>query len=71
MEKNLGMSDRAARGLGVLGLMACSLYSPLPALLRVPLFGVLAVYLLYTALSGICVGYALLGKSTCSSPGRR
>ena len=71
MEKNLGMSDRAARGLSVLGLVACGIYSPLPALVRVPVFGVLAVYLLYTALSGTCVGYALLGKTTCSSSVRR
>jgi hypothetical protein len=71
MEKNLGENDRAVRALAVVGLLACSIFSPLPLLVRVPAFGVLAAYLLYTALSGTCVGYALLGKSTCAAQGRR
>jgi Protein of unknown function (DUF2892) len=71
MEKNLGKGDRAARGLAVVGLLTCSIFSPLPLLVRVPAFGVLAVYLLYTVLSGTCLGYALLGKSTCPAQARR
>ncbi|HKO53913.1 MAG TPA: DUF2892 domain-containing protein [Polyangiaceae bacterium] len=71
MEKNLGKSDRAVRGLAVVGLLTCSIFCPLPLLVRVSAFGVLAAYLLYTALSGTCLGYALLGKSTCSVAGRR
>ena len=71
MEKNLGNNDRALRALTVVGLLACSIFLPLPLLARVPAFGVTAAYLLYTALSGTCLGYALLGKSTCPTrPGR-
>ena len=71
MQKNLGRSDRGARAVAALALLACTLFSPLPLQLRVPAFGVLAVYLLYTVLSGTCLGYALLGKSTCPTPGQR
>jgi len=71
MEKNLGNSDRIARGLAIIGLLACSIFSPLPLSVRVPAFGVLAAYLLYTVLSGTCLGYALLGKSTCPVQERR
>jgi DUF2892 family protein len=65
MEKNLGKSDRAVRVLAVCALSVCSVFSPLPLVLRVPAFGFMAVYLLYTVLSGTCLGYTLLGKSTC------
>jgi len=71
MQKNLGRGDRGARAVGVAGLLAGSVFSPLPLGLRVPALGLLAAYLLYTVLSGSCLGYALLGKSTCSAPGRR
>jgi len=71
MEKNLGKNDRAARVLAVVGLLTCSIFSPLPLLVRVPAFGLMAAYLVYTVLSGTCLGYALLGRSTCTAPGRR
>jgi len=71
MEKNLGFTDRGARALAVVGLSTCAVYSPLPLIVRVPAFGVLAIYLLFTALSGTCIGYALLGKSTCPVRARR
>ena len=71
MEKNLGTGDRAARALAVIGLVACSIFLPLPPLVRMPAFGLMAAYLLYTALSGSCLGYALIGKSTCPTAERR
>lgn len=71
MVKNLGKGDRAARALAVVGLMVGSIFAPLPLLVRVSGFGLMAVYLLYTALSGTCLGYALLGKSTCPNVDRR
>jgi DUF2892 family protein len=70
MERNLGTSDRTLRGFAVVALLAGAIFAPLPLLVRVPAFGALAAYLLYTSLSGTCLGYALLGKSTCSAPGR-
>jgi hypothetical protein len=71
MEKNLGNGDRALRVLGALALSASSVFSPLPPHVRVPAFGLMAAYLLYTVLSGTCLGYALLGKSTCPAGARR
>jgi hypothetical protein len=46
-------------------LLVCSAMAPLPLDVRVPAFGVVGMYLLYTVLSGTCFGYSLLGKSTC------
>jgi hypothetical protein len=71
MEKNLGKSDRTIRALSVIVLAAGSAFAPLPLLLRVPAFGLMGAYLLYTVLSGTCLGYALLGKSTCPNEARR
>jgi len=71
MQKNLGNGDRAVRGMAVVGLVACSVFSPLPLLIRVPAFTGMAVYLLYTVLSGTCLGYALIGKSTCPAQARQ
>jgi len=71
MEKNLGRGDRAARALAVMALLAGSIFLPLPLLVRVPAFGLMAAYLAYTALSGSCLGYTLLGKSTCPTAERR
>ena len=71
MVKNLGKSDRAARALAVVALMTCSISAPLPLLVRVSGFGLMAAYLLFTALSGTCLGYALIGRSTCPTAERR
>jgi hypothetical protein len=67
MKRNVGTVDRALRALGALALMIGSVAAPLPMPLaaRVALFGVMAAYLGFTALAGTCLGYALLGKSTC------
>jgi len=71
MQKNLGKADRAGRALAVIPLLSCTIFSPLPLLIRVSGFGLTAVYLLYTALSGTCLGYALIGKSTCPTAERQ
>lgn len=70
MLKNLGTVDRAVRlvGASVAGLLAA--VGPLSGGVRLGLFAVLGAYLLFTALSGTCLGYRLMGMSTCSS-GRR
>jgi len=39
--------------------------APLPLVVRVPAFGVLGAYMLVTALAGTCLGYKLMGRSTC------
>jgi len=71
MQKNLGRGERAARLLAVVALSTCAVFSPLPLLVRVAAFGGMAAYLLYTVLFGACLGYALLGKSTCPAQVRR
>lgn len=65
MTKNLASWDRALRlGVGVaLGVAAFA--ASIDWRLRVGLLGANAVYLLFTALSGTCVGYRLLGMSSC------
>ena len=65
MRKNVGTGDRVARAMGGVVLLTCSLMAPLPLLVRVASFGSMGMYLLFTALAGSCVGYRLMGKSTC------
>lgn len=71
MQKNLGTADRTLRALGVVALVTCAAVSPLPALVRVPAFGVMAAYLLFTVLAGTCLGYKLIDKSTCPTAVQR
>jgi hypothetical protein len=65
MKRNVGNWDRIFRGLGALGMLTCSVMAPLPLAVRVGAFGASGVYLLFTALAGTCLGYRLMGRSTC------
>lgn len=65
MKKNVGSGDRVARVIAAGGLGVCAVIAPLPLWIRVAGFALNAVYLGFTALSGTCLGYRLLGKSTC------
>ena len=71
MKRNIGKSERAVRGLAAAGLLSCSVMSPLPLPVRLAAFGATGLYVLFTALSGTCLGYALLGKSTCPAEPRQ
>lgn len=64
MKKNLGSMDRAARGLGALGMVVGAFVAPVEMAVRVGL-GATGVYVLFTALAGTCLGYRLMGLSTC------
>ncbi|HEU4409892.1 MAG TPA: DUF2892 domain-containing protein [Polyangiaceae bacterium] len=68
MAQNLGNFDRLARLVAALPLAACAWLAPLGPVVRAVAFGAPAVYLVATALGGVCLGYRLLGKSTCPSP---
>ena len=46
-------------------MLICSVFAPLPLLLRVLALGGGGVYMLGTALVGSCLGYRLMGISTC------
>jgi hypothetical protein len=66
MKPNVGPSDRIIRALAGLALLLAGALAPLPTLVR---FGVLAAtgaYLVLTSLIGSCLGYRLMGKSTCA-----
>lgn len=64
MKSNVGRSDRILRAAGAAVMAICALMAPLSPGLRAA-FGVLAVYMLVTVVAGRCIGYSLMGKSTC------
>jgi len=64
MKKNVGSIDRAARALGAMGAVVGAFVAPVEMAVRVGL-GATGVYLLFTALAGTCLGYRLIGRSTC------
>lgn len=63
--RNVGRFDRAARLLGAAGLLVCAAVAPVSLPLRLIVFGASGVYMALSALAGRCVGYSLLGLSTC------
>lgn len=65
MRRNVGTSDRISRALVAFAMLACAVFAPLPLAVRVPVFGALAGYLVFSALAGTCLGYRLMGRSTC------
>lgn len=65
MKRNVGNWDRIVRGLGALAMLTCSVMAPLPLLVRVIVFGAGGAYMLFTALAGTCLGYRIMGRSTC------
>jgi hypothetical protein len=68
MRRNVGTADRIARGIGALAMFTCAMMAPLSLGVRLAAFSLPAVYLLFTALAGTCVGYSVMGKSTCPAP---
>lgn len=64
MKKNLGRLDRAARLLGALAMMVSAFMAPVPLVVQIAL-GASAIYVLVTAFAGTCLGYRLMGLSTC------
>ncbi len=69
MTHNLGTADRIARVAGAIVLFVVSLVSPVPLIAQVAL-GLTGVYVLGSALAGTCLGYKLMGMSTCPVPKR-
>jgi hypothetical protein len=70
VKQNVGFADRVARGIGALAMFGCAVAAPWPLAVRLLAFSLPAAYLLITALAGTCLGYSLLGKSTCPAPRR-
>lgn len=64
MTKNLGTMDRVFRVLAGIAMLICSVMAPFPLAARGGL-GATGVYMLFTALAGTCLGYKMMGRSTC------
>ena len=67
MTKNLGSADRTLRVVGAIGAGLGAAFAPLPLVVRLGVLGATAVYLMLSALVGSCLGYRLMGKSTCAT----
>lgn len=65
MKQNLSRMDRVIRLVAAAGLAGGAVAAPLPWALRIAGLGLSAAYLLFTVLAGTCLGYRLLGISTC------
>ncbi|HEY1551873.1 MAG TPA: DUF2892 domain-containing protein [Kofleriaceae bacterium] len=62
--RNLGSIDRLARVLGAAAMLVAAAVAPMQTAIRVALGGS-GVYLVLTALAGTCLGYRMMGRSTC------
>jgi Protein of unknown function (DUF2892) len=65
MNQNVASWDRILRAFMASGVLAGALLTRFPVAVRVLVFGVTGAYLLMTALSGRCLGYGVMGRSTC------
>lgn len=65
MAKNLGKFDRVARLIGGAGMTVCGFMAPLPDGLRIGALLIPGLYVLATAIVGTCLGYKMMGLSTC------
>lgn len=71
MTRNVGSFDRIARAATAAALATCSFLAPLSLGTRLAAFAIPAVYLLFTALKGTCLGYRLMGRSSCPATSLR
>jgi hypothetical protein len=65
MKQNVARRDRVIRAVAGVGMLAAGVFAPLPALVRLLALGGGGVYMLATAVFGACLGYRMLGISTC------
>jgi hypothetical protein len=70
MKRNVGAVDRWLRVLAGLALGVCAVVGPFSLAVRLGVLGLNAAYMLWSALAGSCVGYRLMGRSTCPATGR-
>lgn len=62
---NVGKSDRLVRLVSAIALLSCAVMAPFPLAVRVGAMALPGLYLLATAAFGSCLGYRLMGRSTC------
>ena len=70
MSTNVGNADRIARVVASFVLVAVAVIAPVPLLAQIGL-GIAALYMLGTAVAGTCLGYKMMGKSTCPTRAMR
>ena len=63
-KQNLGNVDRAFRAIAALALLIASFIASVP-LTAAAGFALTGVYMIGTSLVGTCLGYKLIGVSTC------
>ncbi|MCY1019793.1 YgaP family membrane protein [Pyxidicoccus sp. MSG2] len=64
MTRNVGNVDRTLRAVAAVGLGVCAVAAPVDGWMR-GLMAAQGLYFLGTALAGTCLGYRLMGRSTC------
>jgi len=63
-KKNLGNADRALRATVAVALFVATFIAPVPLMVAVGL-ALTGAYMIGTTLVGTCLGYKLMGVSTC------
>ncbi len=64
LTQNLGNADSAFRAIAAVALLTASFIAPVPLMAAVGL-ALTGVYMIGTSLVGTCLGYKLIGVSTC------
>lgn len=71
MNHNVGSLDRTIRGIAGIAMASSAFVLPLPSPALGVALGATGGYLVLTALFGRCLGYRMMGRSTCAlGPGR-
>lgn len=66
MNHNVGSPDRVLRAIAGVAMASSPFVLPLPSLALGVALGAVGGYLALTALVGRCLGYRLMGRSTCA-----
>lgn len=65
MKQNAATWDRILRAISGVALLVGAFVAPMPLLGRVLAIGGTGAYLIGSALAGSCLGYRMMGISTC------
>ena len=70
LNPNLGNADRTIRAITAVAMLIASFTTPVPLMAAVGL-AFTGLYMIGTSLVGTCLGYKLIGVSTCPIKQRR
>jgi hypothetical protein len=65
MNRNVANWDRILRAIAGAAMIAGSFMMPWPLVVRVLVLGMMGAYLVMTAVAGTCLGYKMMGMTTC------